>query len=652
MYPWQPQGKKMIAEGSETNVEGSIDPSPSLKRSTLTADTVTSANTETSIVIEDSKMKQIDVVDVEGSDGSSSTPERDTTPPSPDASLSPTSASKATNEDSEATHNDNVESPPAPSTPPPSKNPKATVNEGFVTEKVDYNDIEGGNHHPSSMPVSPTNTARTAATSSGGSIYTNTPQKFRDEIPAKSKSSSRSPGAAALLIGMKKPILCIVVFILLCIGITAFFGWFRVPGLDKEIDRLRVEVKRLDREINRLTSEVERLGDENDRFEILNGDLKENADELEGITRGINGTVVELEDSTSELNVTRLRLESDVNALLEISDGFNISITDLRVGLDELAVINQNLKEDVEYLENLTEEFNQTAIVLVVNVRQLNVTHEELTNQVGGLEEISNSLSETLIESRQANTDLIYLQEQLTDETRSLSSVSNLVSLDIDALLGLEVNLTQNLNELNKTSTALNMDLDRLEGDLANFTAENERLELLNKDLNVIANFSLVLNLSASETLTSFTDFMAGKIEGDRKDLLNEQKMLIAMYQRAFKERRSAWSCVYEVQFGERFTDTPINDTFLDSIIDYIDERLFLPLCLDITNFRDFLDANVATTSRDVNSAVIDYTGFADSHYFPQESEIGVSAEDWINASFSCDKLANNYLWTSNVFAE
>jgi len=523
----------------------------------------------------------------------------------------------------------------------------------LVNDKIYLDDVEGGKPPPPPMQTSPTNTARTTATSSNGSIYTNTPQKFQDdEIPAKSKSSSRGPGAAALIIGMKKPILCIVVFILISIGLTAFFGWFRVPGLDKEIDRLRAEVNRLDDEIDRLTFEVERLGSENDRFEILNGDLQENADELNGITRGINVTVVDLRDSTDELTETRLRLESDVNALHDISDGLTISNAELKVGLDDLTVNIQNLKQEKENLENLKEEFNQTAKGLRVNVRQLNVTREELTNQVGGLEEISNSLNATLIETVQVNTNLIDVQEQLTNETSSLSIASNLLSLDIGALIGLEVDLKENLNELKETSMELNRDLNKLEGDLANFTAENERLGLLNSDLNVISNFSLVLNLTASDTLTSFTDFLIRKIEDDRNDLLNEQNMLIAMYQRAFKERIQDWSCVYEVQFGERFTNTPISDdTSLDSIIYYIDERLFRPLCLDVTNFRDFLDANETTTSRDVNSAVIDFTGFADSHYFPQDN-IGVSAEDWINASFSCDKLVNNYLWTSNIFTE
>jgi len=656
MYPWQSRGKKIIAKGSEeANVEGSIDPSPSLKRSTFTPDTTSSASTQTATAIEDSEMKQIDVIDVEGSDGSSSAPERDTTHSSPDTTLSPTSASIAINEDSEGTQigTENIEKYPAPGSRSPSKPSKATVNEGFVTEKIYFNDVEGGNPPPPPMQTSPTNTARTTATSSNGSIYTNTPQKFQDdEIPAKSKSSSRGPGAAALIIGMKKPILCIVVFILISIGLTAFFGWFRVPGLDKEIDRLRAEVNRLDDEIDRLTFEVERLGSENDRFEILNGDLQENADELNGITRGINVTVVDLRDSTDELTETRLRLESDVNALHDISDGLTISNAELKVGLDDLTVNIQNLKQEKENLENLKEEFNQTAKGLRVNVRQLNVTREELTNQVGGLEEISNSLNATLIETVQVNTNLIDVQEQLTNETSSLSIASNLLSLDIGALIGLEVDLKENLNELKETSMELNRDLNKLEGDLANFTAENERLGLLNSDLNVISNFSLVLNLTASDTLTSFTDFLIRKIEDDRNDLLNEQNMLIAMYQRAFKERIQDWSCVYEVQFGERFTNTPISDdTSLDSIIYYIDERLFRPLCLDVTNFRDFLDANETTTSRDVNSAVIDFTGFADSHYFPQDN-IGVSAEDWINASFSCDKLVNNYLWTSNIFTE
>jgi len=292
-------------------------------------------------------------------------------------------------------------------------------------------------------------------------------------------------------------------------------------------------------------------------------------------------------------------------------------------------------------------------------VKELNETREDLEAQVGGLEKISDDLTVTLNESVRVNANLNNARKELMDETNRLKDLSNLVSIDIGDLLGVEANLTDKLNALNTTSMELTMQVNELVEDVANFTAENERLGMLNKDLNTISNNSLVLNLTASATLTDFTDFLARKIEGDQNDLLGEQKQLIREYKNAFEGLSGGspdWSCVYGVHFGlpagTRFTNTPINDTLvLDSIIDYIDERLFVPLCLSVTNFREFLDANATTTSRDINMAVDDYTDLAEAHYFGNDSS-GVTTEDWINASFSCDKLVNNYLWQSNIFSK
>ena len=97
--------------------------------------------------------------------------------------------------------------------------------------------------------------------------------------------------ATGLILGMRKPFALIVVFMLIGLAVTTFFGWFDIPGLDGQIAKLGREVYNFKEEVDQLTEQVDRLKFKNDRYWSLNDELKGVKSDLEKVTFELNNRI-------------------------------------------------------------------------------------------------------------------------------------------------------------------------------------------------------------------------------------------------------------------------------------------------------------------------------------------------------------------------
>lgn len=415
--------------------------------------------------------------------------------------------------------------------------------------------------------VSPTGTFDTALTSptrTFDSTDSPPPTKITIDHVTRSKGGARSAG---LLLGMTKPVMGIVMLLVLGAGGAAAFGWFKIPGLTSQIEKLEAQVGALNAEIGRLSGEVDRLESENDRYEDLNDYLNQTVADFEILTDDLNATVIELDGVAGRLNLTNLELAERIN---------------------DLATENENY---------------------VKLNRELNATSAQLAKDV---DFFADALARMVLENG------------------VLSNLTNVLQ-DMTSQLG---NLTLEQNET----------LIQLQETLADFVSENDRLEELNLDLFTIVTFLNETAVGLDDSLQQITKFLAEQIVAN-------QVLVLGSLENTYRQRISSWDCDYrdifrEEAFGTDFS-APITD--IDSVIVYVEERVLSELCLDASDFELYL---TSTYAEDLNSfrlvrGVLEYTTEALDFYFPETDEEGLTAADWADASFTCDNLPQQYLWSA-----
>jgi hypothetical protein len=124
------------------------------------------------------------------------------------------------------------------------------------------------------------------------------------------------------------------------------------------------------------------------------------------------------------------------------------------------------------------------------------------------------------------------------------------------------------------------------------------------------------------------------------------------------------WDCDYrdvfrEESFGADFA-APIDlQSQLPEVLDYVEGRVLSGLCLDVTNFFTFLNAEypngVITSNRLIRSVLL-YSELAFDYYFPdqyavevqQESDSGIPLDAWVKATFQCQNLNDRFAWVAS----
>lgn len=287
--------------------------------------------------------------------------------------------------------------------------------------------------------VSPTGTGLTATES-----YDRSPGTPNSVLTIEHKTTGRSGGGAGrgLMFGLSKPMLGLVAFLVLGTGGTfayAISQWFRIPGLQTQIEELELEIDRLSMEVDRLTAEqVDRLAVQNDRLESLNDRLNSTVIEFEALNDQLNASNVVYEMLNGGLNMTALELEARVEELQEQNNEFATLVN------SQLNETNLALNSEVDRLANATSILERQTESLYSETAELAFSNERLNETVVDLETTLVTFKVENNRLTQTNSDLgtivSFLNETTVDLNETFDSVSAFLAgqITINRLIVLE----------------------------------------------------------------------------------------------------------------------------------------------------------------------------------------------------------------------
>jgi flagellin-like hook-associated protein FlgL len=275
--------------------------------------------------------------------------------------------------------------------------------------------------------ISPTGTGLTSAES-----YDRSPGTQNSVLTIEHKAArSGGGGAGRLMFGLSKPMFGLVALLVLGTGGTfayALSQWFRIPGLQTQIEELELEVNRLTFEVDRLTAQVDRLAVQNDRLESLNDRLNSTVVEFEALNVQLNASNVVFEMLNGGLNMTALELQDRVEDLQEQNEEFatlNTQLNETNLALstevDRLENATSLLERQNEQLFLLTESLSSETAQLEFSNEQLNETNVGLQDTVVVFELENNRLT-------QLNSDLGTIVSFLNATTTNLNETFEAVS--------------------------------------------------------------------------------------------------------------------------------------------------------------------------------------------------------------------------------
>jgi len=299
-------------------------------------------------------------------------------------------------------------------------------------------DVEGG-HSSSAIPKAKdeasdnklsTDTARVSPTARNASPQTQTIQIIEhNNMHTNNSSGERNVQPriipASLAIGKMGmiSIACIV-----GLAVLAGFGWFEIPSLNDQIDRLKGEVNRLENEINRLSNEVDNLGEQNNRKRSINGNLSTKYDDL--IKTNLN-----LQKVANNLN-------GELDILMETNSELKGEVVELRARNDNFSRNNSDLEQTEKTLNETLDIFNE-------ELKDLIFQSSSLFNVTGDLEDLTEKLAKADL-----NGTVSELNDSLNNVTTQVNQMEMLHSdlVTVIAYLGNGTEgLTKSLGEINDT---------------------------------------------------------------------------------------------------------------------------------------------------------------------------------------------------------
>jgi len=322
-------------------------------------------------------------------------------------------------------------------------------------------------------------------------------------------------------------------------------------------------------------------------------------------------------------------------------------IDNLTSEIDRLEGLNKQLSNQLDDYEDLNNMLN-------ASIDELKRQNDILSDSNDRYEELNNQLNDTIAELKEQN---LFLEEQvdiftglnqdlnatvidLTKEVDRLEGQVSNFTAENDRLEKLVDSLTDETNTLKELSDVLQTNVDRLEGDIASLERENNRLDTAINDLKTVIEFWDDVSGNFDETYEEMAAFLASQIETNRL-------MVLEALENTYHQRVAGWDCALRDQFAmEAFAnndDEPIPADRFGDVMEYVDERVLSDLCLDKSNFEDYLEGRYTgmndMTVRRLVTSVQSYTWSAIDHYFPEKGEIGLSPEDWAAADYDCGKL-------------
>jgi predicted nucleic acid-binding Zn-ribbon protein len=335
-----------------------------------------------------------------------------------------------------------------------------------------------------------------------------------------------------------------------------------------------------------------------------------------------------LESQIERLNVQVERLNTEIDRL-------SGEIDRLEVENDRYESLNNYLNSTVVRFQELNEDLNKTTIRLEDVADDLNATNQELLEKIKDLAEEND-------EYAQLNVELNVTTAQLANQVTIFQSALAKIVLENEILANTTDYLETLTDYLGNITEDQDATLVELQEALVNFQSENSRLGELNMDLVTIVGFLNDASNGLNNSLQQITTLLAGQITANRA-------LVLASLENTFRQRIANWDCDYRdifrgETFGNNFT-VPIAD--VDTVVAYVDERVLSELCLDAIDFEMYLSVLYPSglNSFQLIRSVLIYTMGALDFYFPESNELGLTAQEWEDASFSCNSLGRSFLW-------
>jgi len=490
--------------------------------------------------------------------------------------------------------------------------------------------------------------------------------------PAPRQSSpqqSRSPGRG-LLLGMKKPVLFIVVLVVIATGVYSLFGWLELPNLNGQVKKLKTQVDALNREIDELSNQVDILQSENDRFGSSNDELNRTIDQFDEITVDLNSTAKQLVGVSGRLNVTNEELRMELVRLENATSVLSSLDADLQNQTDQLNIETDELDRTVDEFRGIAVGLEVKVNDLTKNSNQLTALNTGLTADVARVTDLNANLTSTGARFTELNANLTVTTNQLEQEVLRINTVLDDLNANRTELQNATTRLENETQNLETITSEQNQEVNRLNGTINNFTAQNT---VLQRNIDKIMNATGILNSTVFDSTLAFANAASALarqiVASDALELAEDVQNVLELEETSLRNIE-LWDCAYHKDFSDEGPDPDWTSNFslpivgtigFDEVKTYIGGTPFFKgLCLNTANFVEFLDAKYPDISLTSNltsdllfNGVHEYAKLALVHYFPKANECGLSTTAWTTAGNSCvelnEMLSEKYLWNAGT---
>lgn len=227
---------------------------------------------------------------------------------------------------------------------------------------------------------------------------------------------------------------------------------------------------------------------------------------------------------------------------------------------------------------------------------------------------------------------------RLASENNRYEALNDELNATVGELKGINIELNDTANRLEQTNQELGFKVADLEQQNQIFEEQNGKLSKSVNDLILISNYLNETTELLNDSVEQITTFLADQITAN-------QAILLSTLENTYRQRKDGWNCDYNSIFGGRtYTqnyNVEIPSTDINSIMDYVSNRVLDELCFDLDDFTSFLELPEYSplTSFRLNAAVTIYTERALDWYFPEADEDGLTKDDWAAAKYDCEKL-------------
>lgn len=339
-----------------------------------------------------------------------------------------------------------------------------------------------------------------------------------------------------------------------------------------------------------------------------------------------------------------LALQETVKELETQVDRLEVAVTELESQVDRYEAENEKLEENLEEFATQNEQLKLSNALYAKLTTRLN-------NTVYELEEQNDILEANNEEYARLNTELNSTAMVLEDEVDALEMAIDDIGETALAAARINDEFLDEAQVLEGLNGTLSEQVDAINSVIIDMNGEIGRLQDLVDELRTILSF---LDEAADDIGESYEDiaaFLADQIE-------TNQNILMETLQNTYQQTAAGWVCSFQSFFaGDAFIDnpdSPIGVANYPDVIEYVEDNVLVPLCLDTSDFEAFLAENnglanppVDVTANQLVSSVSEYTTAALNYYFPDEGELGLTYDDWAAAEYQCSGLPDGQKFTT-----